>query len=380
MIHISPVFSRQSDRTLPMHRSLTPPARTGARSWFVSEGTLKSHLVGMVAEFVGTTLFLFFAMGGAQVASTAATSVAGGTQRSESGDAVDSVASVANTSNLLYIALSFGISLGVSVFIFGPISGGLLNPAASLCLALSGTIRPLRALLLSVAQFAGGIGASALVYGLLPGGFDVRTTLSKETSIVRGLFIEVLLTAFLMLTILFLAVEKNEAAPVAAFAIGLALFCAEMVGVNYTGGSLNPARSLGPGVLSRHFSGHFWIYIIGPGLGAALAAGLYRFFKFVDYKTCLKAHSQPYSDGKPLPTSLSTPPSFPELPFRSASRRPAGVSIEKAEPRDPRVHLRSVPSAATLSPAQLDRIEAMLSQLLEGNDAVSREEAGEMGA
>ncbi|GAA6014668.1 hypothetical protein JCM10207_006896 [Rhodosporidiobolus poonsookiae] len=372
MIHLAPTYSLHSDRmSLPTHRSTAPPggdAPVGARSWFETDpGTLqhnvKSHLVGMAAEFIGTTLFLFFALGGAQVASTAATSVAGGTQRS---DSVDSVAAVANTSNLLYIAFSFGLSLAVSVWIFAPLSGGLLNPAVSLGLVVAGVMKPLRAVLLTVAQICGGMAASGLVYGLLPGGFDVRTTLSSETSIVRGLFIETLLTMLLMLTILWLAVEKNEAAPVAALGIGLSLFVAELVGVNFTGGSLNPARSFGPSLVARHFSGYFWIYVVGPFLGAIIAAGLYRFFKLVDYEACLKAHSIPSPVKKPLAITLDT--ASADLPPPSPSfHRPSVVSLEKTPSA-----LRSVASASTLSPGQLDRIELMLGQLLKDKDSTAK--------
>lgn len=57
-----------------------------------------------------------------------------------------------------------------------------------------------------------------------------------------------------------------------------------ILGVGYTGGSLNPARSLGPAVASRHFVGHHWIYWVGPFLGALLAAGYYKFVKYFHYE------------------------------------------------------------------------------------------------
>ncbi|GAA5870212.1 hypothetical protein JCM8547_006918 [Rhodosporidiobolus lusitaniae] len=331
-----------------------PVELTGARSWFEAPpGTLKhgvkSHIVGMVAEFVGTTVFLFLALCCAQVASTAATSVARGIQRA---DAVDSVAAVANTTNLLYIAFAFGFSLVVNVFVFAPLSDGLLNPAVSLGLVIWGAMKPLRAVLLTVAQLLGDITASGLVYGLLPGGFDVRTTLSKETSLVQGFFIAALLTA-LMLSILLLAVEKNQAAPVAALGIGLALFCAELVGVNFTGGSLNPARSLGPAVIVGQFGSYFWIYIIAPCVGAAFAAGLYRFFKFLDYKTCLEAHSGSPDGVLDEEKADYVPPISPtptERHFPSPSQRPSIVSTASSDkiPRDPRNRLGSMTSASTL--------------------------------
>lgn len=55
------------------------------------------------------------------------------------------------------------------------------------------------------------------------------------------------------------------------------------LGVYFTGGSLNPARSFGPCVVNRNFPGYHWIYWLGPFLGAAVAAGYYRFAKYLDY-------------------------------------------------------------------------------------------------
>jgi len=59
------------------------------------------------------------------------------------------------------------------------------------------------------------------------------------------------------------------------------------VGVLYTGGSLNPARSLGPDVATKRFDGYHWIYWVGPLLGAVLAVLLYRLLKLLEYQTAL---------------------------------------------------------------------------------------------
>jgi aquaporin related protein len=56
-------------------------------------------------------------------------------------------------------------------------------------------------------------------------------------------------------------------------------------GVFFTGGSLNPARSFGPAVVNRHFTGYHWIYWIGPLLGALLASGFFKFIKMLEYET-----------------------------------------------------------------------------------------------
>jgi aquaporin related protein len=97
---------------------------------------------------------------------------------------------------------------------------------------------------------------------------------------------------------LLLAAEKHKATFLAPIGIGLALFIAEMVGVYYTGGSLNPARSFGPAVVLTTFSSYHWIYWLGPAMGATLAAGFYKFMKYLEYETVLG----PEPDGEnPVP-------------------------------------------------------------------------------
>lgn len=69
------------------------------------------------------------------------------------------------------------------------------------------------------------------------------------------------------------------------------------IGVYYTGGSLNPARSFGPDVILRTFDGYHWIYWIGPLLGAIVAVIFYRLIKFLEYET---ANPGADSDGRDL--------------------------------------------------------------------------------
>lgn len=195
--------------------------------------------------------------------------------------------------------MSFGLSLIVTVWTFARISGGLFNPAVTLGLALVGGITPFRAVLLAPVQFLGGIIAAALIDALTPGPLLVSTTLAPGMSPVRGLFLEMFLTTMLLLSILFLAAEKHRSTAFAPVGIGLALAIAELTGgtpfpslplvllfrssmfstVWFTGGSLNPARSLGPYVATASFPRYAWIYFLGPALGAALAAGFYRLLK-----------------------------------------------------------------------------------------------------
>ena len=130
----------------------------------------------------------------------------------------------------------------------------------------------------------GGIAASAVVLAIFPGKLAVETRLSDSTSLTQGFLIELFLTFQLLVTILMLAGEKHAATFMAPIGIGLSLFIAELSGVPFTGGSLNPARSFGPALILGHFPSEHWIYWAGPSAGAILAAGLYKFLKILDYE------------------------------------------------------------------------------------------------
>lgn len=229
---------------------------------------VRNHFIAICGEFTGTFLFLFFALSATQVANN-----------------LQGESSTASLAQLLYISLAFGFSLMVNVWIFFRISGGLFNPAVTLGLAVVGVTPPLRSLLLFVTQIVASIASSAVVMALFPGPLAVGTRLAAGTSVAQGLFIEMFLTAELVFTIFMLAAEKHRSTFLAPVGIGLALFVAELTGVNFTGGSVNPARSFGPDAVRGDFPAHHWIYWIGPILGGLLAAAFYKFVKILEYET-----------------------------------------------------------------------------------------------
>jgi aquaporin related protein len=160
-----------------------------------------------------------------------------------------------------------------------------------------------RGALIIISQILAGIAASGVVSAMMPNVLAVRTELGGGTTVVQGLFIEVrhrllkqldlhsltntqmFLTAQLVFTIFMLATEKHEGTFIAPVGIGLSLFVAELMGVFYTGGSVNPARSFGPAVVSHTFNTYHWIYWVGPMLGAILASCFYMFIKALEYET-----------------------------------------------------------------------------------------------
>jgi len=153
----------------------------------------------MCGEFVGTVLFLFFALSGTQVANSIPSSA--GLTVAQTGS---------NPQQLQYISLCFGFSLAVNAWVFFRISGGLFNPAVTFGMCLIGALPWVRGVLLFFVQILGGITASALVACMFPGGLNVRTTLGGGTTITQGLFIEMILTAQLVFTIFMLAAEKHK--------------------------------------------------------------------------------------------------------------------------------------------------------------------------
>lgn len=234
-------------------------------------------------------MFLFFAFSGTQVANIR--SAAAPQSNTTTNEAAGFSPIV-----LLYIALVFAFSLMVNVWVFFRISGGLFNPAVTFAMLLCRALSPIRAFLLVSAQIGGSIFSSFLVKVLFPTNFNVRTTLGEGTSLAQGTMIEAILTAELVFTIFMLAKEKHKATFIAPVGIGLALFIGELVGVYYTGGSLNPARSFGPCVVTGVFDNDHWIYWVGPGIGAILAVIFYQFIKILEYEVANPGQDDDGSD------------------------------------------------------------------------------------
>jgi aquaporin related protein len=299
--------------------------RTWTQKW-------RNELVAMAAEFAGTFMFMFFAYGGTQVANSAAVADNASTEGQQNDS--NSITQVPNTSVLLYISLVFGFSLMVNVWVFFRVSGGLFNPAVSdspwkvkteisgmvmaemdcmlttqtqvtLGLYLIGAIRHTRAILCFISQMLAGIASAAVVSAILPGPLNVSTTLGAGVSPAQGVFLEMFLTSLLVFTIFMLAAEKHKATFLAPVGIGLALFVAELVGVFFTGGSLNPARSFGPCVVTRQFPNYHYIYWFGPLMGTLLAWGMYKIVKSVEYETVNPG--QDFDDHEVMRSHISHP-------------------------------------------------------------------------
>jgi aquaporin Z len=180
---------------------------------------------------------------------------------------------------LVGVATAFGLVLAVFVYLFGEISGGHFNPAVTFGVALTGNVEWVTAVFYWIAQCLGAILAAALLLFIFNGAGNGlgATVLVSGVNPLQGVVVEAVLTFFLATSVLFGAIA-GYAGKRAGFVIGLTYTFSILMGGPLTGGSLNPARTLGPAIFSNSL-GEFWIYLIGPFVGAALAAVVYKFLR-----------------------------------------------------------------------------------------------------
>ena len=170
---------------------------------------------------------------------------------------------------------NIGMSLACGLVVFamieaiGDVSGAHLNPAVSVGFALAGRFPWRQVPGYVVAQFAGAFAASLTVRALLP---ESPTLGERSPHIIapRAFALECLLGLFLMMTILGVTAKAKERGLQAGLAIGAAVFLGVLLAGPISGGSMNPVRSIAPGVVSGR-TDELWIYVLAPMLGAAIA-------------------------------------------------------------------------------------------------------------
>jgi aquaporin NIP len=170
------------------------------------------------------------------------------------------------------IALTFGLVVLAMIHTFGDVSGAHLNPAVTL--GFAGARRfPLREVPGYIAVQAGGaLAASGLLRALFPENATLGATLPAG-SVGQSFVLEAVLTAILMLTILSVSSGAKEKGITAGLAIGAVIGLEAMFAGPISGASMNPARSLGPALVSGHLE-HLWIYLTAPVLGALVGVPL----------------------------------------------------------------------------------------------------------
>ena len=175
------------------------------------------------------------------------------------------------------VAISFGLVIMVMIYALGHISGAHFNPAVSLAFALSRHFPWTRLAGYWVAQVAGAVLAAAILRGSLGNIAHVGATLPSGSQGQSFLW-EVVLSFFLMLVIMSVATDTRAVGEAAAIAIGGSVGLDAMFGGSISGASMNPARSLGPALISTDLHA-LWIYLAAPLSGAALGALAYQFVR-----------------------------------------------------------------------------------------------------
>ena len=223
-----------------------------------------------ISELVGTMLLVIFGCGTAVVASSYLTSLQAGT-------------SLAYLYFGLIIALAFGLVLMALVYTIGKVSGAHVNPAVSVAATIDGRISIFECVYYICAQIAGGILGALVISWLFhsaevlgANGFKELSALGATITTTGVAFaVEAILTFMFVLVVL--SVSKKESCT-NGLVIGLALTLVHIIGIPFTGTSVNPARSIGPAILTGGDAlSQLWLFIVAPLVGGIIAALFYKF-------------------------------------------------------------------------------------------------------
>ena len=184
-----------------------------------------------------------------------------------------------DTSSVVGTAMAFGLAVVAMAYTIGGISGCHINPAITLGVWLSKRMSGKDAAMYMLFQVIGAFIGSAILFALTSTSDVVATTatgangLQEGVSMWGGLIAEVVFTFVFVFVVLGTTDSKKGAGNLAGLAIGLTLVLVHLVCIRYTGTSVNPARSIAPAVFAGGDAlNQLWIFIVGPFVGAALAA------------------------------------------------------------------------------------------------------------
>ena len=200
----------------------------------------------ITAEFLGTFALVFFGCG-----------------------------AIANGLPPTSVALAFGLVIAVMIYAFGHVSGAHFNPAVSIAFGIGRHLPWSKVAAYASAQILGATIAAIALRATLGPDADLGVT-QPAGSDIQSFAWEVVLTFFLMVVITAVATDIRAVGQAAALAIGGTVALGALVGGPISGASMNPARSIGPAIVSGDLA-HLWIYIAAPILGASLGTLAYRY-------------------------------------------------------------------------------------------------------
>jgi len=189
-----------------------------------------------------------------------------------------------DTASIVGTALAFGLAVVAMAYTIGGISGCHINPAITLGCFLMGRMSSKDCGMYMVFQVIGAILAAALL-SLVVNTAEPSAVITTDTGanscafgVTNGLIVEIVLTCIFVLVVLGATSKTNGATNnFAGLAIGLSLVLIHLVGIHFTGTSVNPARSIGPALFAGGEAlSQVWVFIVGPLVGGALAAGIWK--------------------------------------------------------------------------------------------------------
>lgn len=208
-----------------------------------------------IAEFIGTFVLVLFACGTAAVVGCSAE----------------------NGTGYLLTALAFGLVIVAMAYSIGNVSGCHINPAVSIAMLVSGKLSIADFIGYIIAQFAGATAGAAVLMALVGKESGLGANALYNGSIVLSFLVEIILTFVFVIAILGVT-SKIENSSVAGIVIGLTLTLVHILGISFTGTSVNPARSFGPAILlGGDALSCVWVFIVAPLVGGVLAALVYKF-------------------------------------------------------------------------------------------------------
>lgn len=208
-----------------------------------------------LAEFIGTFVLVFFACGTAAVLGCSPTYGSG----------------------YMLTALAFGLVIVAMAYSIGNVSGCHINPAVSIAMLINGkmTVKDFAGYV--IAQFLGSIAGAATLMLFLGDNSNLGANALYKNDIASSILIEIILTFVFVITVLGVT-SKKENSSVSGVVIGLSLTLVHILGISFTGTSVNPARSFGPALFVGGAAlSNVWVFIVAPLLGGILAALVYGF-------------------------------------------------------------------------------------------------------
>ncbi len=181
------------------------------------------------------------------------------------------------------VAITFGLIVMAMIYTFGETSGAHINPAVTIAFAVAGRFDSKKILPYITAQMAGAFLATGVLKFLFPDNINLGSTIPAGSQM-QSFILEFILTYFLMLVIINVSQGSKEIGIIAGIAIGATVLLEAMFAGPICGASMNPARSLAPGIVSGNIQ-TLWIYVLAPIAGAVSATLTWKLMNHQTVKT-----------------------------------------------------------------------------------------------